>query len=165
MKLFAKLMLAVLVIAMLLPFTILKDDSGKTLMSFSDFEWPDFSRSTLPKVPAVDSIRGSSGNNTIYQWFDSEGNIQFTTDPPPQGIDYQVRQFDPDANVIQSISPPSGETPAASGESGTENSSTPVDLEISPFSPDSVKKLIEDARNVEKLLDERFRGQESAINQ
>ena len=48
MKLFVKLMLALLVLALLLPFTILKDDHGNTLMSFSDFslsdvKMPDFS--------------------------------------------------------------------------------------------------------------------------
>jgi hypothetical protein len=43
MKLFAKTMIAALFIAMLLPFTILKDDSGNTLMSFSEISLPDFS--------------------------------------------------------------------------------------------------------------------------
>ena len=42
MKLFVKLMLAGLVLAFLLPFTLLKDDQGKTLMSFSDFSLARF---------------------------------------------------------------------------------------------------------------------------
>lgn len=169
MKLFAKLMLAVLVLAMLLPFTILKDDSGKTLMSFADFEWPDFSAVSLPKAPVVDSIGDSAGNiggtNTVYKWFDSEGIIQFTTDPPPEGVEFEVRYFDPDVNVIESVEMPSAETPAAKGDEVSEDSSTADDSDFNVYSPDSLKKLFEKAGNVEKLLKERFQSQESAINQ
>ncbi|MGD2173380.1 MAG: hypothetical protein PVI79_00970 [Gammaproteobacteria bacterium] len=169
MKLFAKLMLATLVLAMLLPFTILKDDSGKTLMSFSDFEWPDFSAPSLPKAPIIDSISESAGNtggkNTVYKWFDSEGSIQFTTDPPPEGIEFEVRNFDPDVNVIEPVKPPSGDAPAAKVDDAEEDSATPVDPGFNAYSPDSVKKLFDKARNVEKLLTERFQSQESAINQ
>jgi hypothetical protein len=169
MKLFAKSLLAVLVIAMLLPFTILKDDSGKTLLSFSDFEWPDFSTPRLPKVPMVDSIGDSAdaggSKNKVYRWFDGEGNIQFTTEPPPEGVDFEVRVFDPDVNVIEPVRLPSGEKPAARGETDSETSATPADADFNPYSADSLKKLFDKAKNVEKLLNERFQSQESAINQ
>lgn len=169
MKLFAKLMLAVLVIAMLLPFTILKGDNGKPLLSFSDFAWPDFSAATLPKAPMVDSISDSAGSsggkNTVYRWFDSEGNIQFTTDPPPEGIEFEVRNFDPDVNVIQPVKLQSGETPVVQGDTDPEISSAPVDPGFNPYSADSLKKLFENAKNVEKLLNQRFQSQESATNQ
>jgi hypothetical protein len=169
MKLFGKLMIAVLVIAMLLPFTILKDESGDTLMSFSDIELPDFSAPSLPKGPEVDSItdskRFTGGQDTIYQWHDSEGNIQFTTEPPPEGAEYQVRHFDPDTNVIQSVEVPSREVPV--GEVGVDAEKTveSVAEDKNPYSPENLKKIFEDARNVEKLLDQRFQNQESAINQ
>ena len=166
MKLFAKLMLAVLVLAMLLPFTILKDESGNTWMSFSDFELPGFSGSSLPNAPKVDSITNSTDflhrQDTIYQWHDSEGNIQFTTEPPPEGTEYEVRQFDPDTNVIQSVKLPAGTNPAASI---TEKTVEPAAQDGSPYTPGSLTKMLEDARNVEKLLHQRFQGQESAINQ
>lgn len=169
MKLFAKLMLALLVIGMLLPFTILKDESGNPLMSFSDFELPGLSMPSLPKAPEIDSMTESAdfigGRDTIYQWHDSEGNIQFTTDPPPQGTEYQVRHFDPDANVIKSVDMPISETSAANSGSDAEQNADSADQEINPYSQDGVKKLIEDAKNVEKLLNQRFRSQESAINQ
>ena len=51
MSLFVKLMLAAVVIALLLPFTLLKDDQGKTLMSFSDFSLQDIS---LPDISIPD---------------------------------------------------------------------------------------------------------------
>ena len=169
MKLFGKLMLTVLVLAMLLPFTILKNESGHTLMSFSDFKLPDFSMPSLPNAPGVDSITDSKGliggQDTIYQWYDSEGNIQFTTEPPPEGIEYQVRQFDPDANVIQSVKLPAAEDSSAKAGADAEKTVEPAALDGNPYSPEGVKKLLEDAKNVEKLLQQRFQNQESAINQ
>lgn len=169
MKLFAKLAIAVLVLAMLLPFTILKDENGNTLMSFSDLELPDFSLPSLPKAPKVDSITDSTGlidgQDTIYQWRDSEGYIQFTSELPPPGIEYQVRHFDPDANVIKSVKMPSRDAPALNTGGDSEKTAEADEQDVNPYSEDGIKKLIEDARNVEKLLNQRFQSQESAINQ
>ena len=167
MKLFAKLMLAALIIAMLLPFTLLKKDDGSTWMSFSNFELPDFSTPSLPNVPKVDSITDSAGLGTgeveIYEWIDSEGAIQFSNQPPPAGVEYQVRQFDPNANVIQSVELPAEEAETAAVEA---QESGPGDAQesASPYTPEGVKKLMDDAKNVEKLLNQRFQSQESAIN-
>jgi hypothetical protein len=35
---------------------------------------------------------------------------------------------------------------------------------VNPYSGDSIKKLFEDTRNIEKLLKQRFQNQESALN-
>ena len=167
MKLFAKLLLATLVLAMLLPFTILKKNDGSTMLSFADFKLPNFSAPSLPEVPGVDSIGDSvdvgGGQVTIYEWRDSRGGIQFTNEPPPEGVEYQVRQYDPNANVIQSVkSPTAAPEPEVAENSEPETAGT---LEApSPYSPEGVKKLMDDAKNVEKLLNERFQRQQSAID-
>jgi len=169
MKLFAKLTNAVLTIDTFLPFTILKDESGGTLLSFSDLKLPEFSLPSLPKVPEVDSITDSTdiigGRGTIYQWHDSEGTIQFTTEIPPPGTEYLVRHFNPDANVIESVEVPPREAPAANSGAEAEIAAQPADPDMNPYSEGVVKKLFEDARNIEKLLNQRFQNQESAINQ
>jgi hypothetical protein len=167
MKLFAKLLLAALVVAMLLPFTILRKDDGTTMLSFSDFKLPDFSPPALPELPKVDSITDSVGTSggqvTIYEWRDSEGNIQFTNEPPPQGVEFAIRQFDPNANVIQSVQLPTEEPEPAASE--TQQPQAPGAVEApSPYSPESVKKLMDDAKNVEKLLNQRFQNQQTAID-
>ena len=167
MKLFPKLLLAALVVAILLPFTILKKDDGTTMLSFSDFNLPDFSPPSLPELPKVDSITDSVGMSggqvTIYEWRDSEGDIQFTNEPPPQGVEFEIRQFDPNANVIQSVKlPPAKPEPAASETQQPQESGAPE--APSPYSPESVKKLMDDAKNVEKLLNQRFQNQQSAID-
>jgi len=168
MKLFAKLMLAALVIAMLLPFTLLKKDDGSTMLSFSDFRLPDFSPPALPKLPTTDSITDSigagQGQVAIYEWRDSDGSVQFSNQPPPEGVEYQLRQFDPNANVIQSVKLPSEEATGAAAT--TEIAAGEGEPEApNPYSAEGVKKLMDDAKNIEKLLNQRFQSQESAINQ
>ena len=165
MKLFVKLMLALLVLAVLAPFTLLKDNEGKTLMSFSDLGLPDFSLPDMPSMSATGQSSSSSGSGGVavfYKWYDDRGTVQFTTELPPDGIDYEVKEFDPNTNLIQAVSLPAEETT-------TDVSAVPTarepSLEIgSPYNPEDVKKLIEDAQNIEKKLQQRFEDQNSALN-
>ncbi len=162
MKLFAKFLLTALVLALLLPFTILKDDRGKPLMSFSDFSLPD-----MPSFDGVSKLTppssGIGGKNIFYKWYDAEGNVQFTTEPPADGIEYTVKGYDPDANVIQAVKIPAAETaqdePVATGETADDQPETNV------YDPESIKKLFEDTRNIEKLLNQRHETQKSTLNQ
>jgi hypothetical protein len=172
MKLFAKLMIAVLFIAMMLPFTILKGPDGKTLMSLSDISLPDFSMPKMPKfsqafegsepIPGDDS--DLSGKDLFYQWYDAQGNVQFTTEPPAQGIEYTIKGFDPNTNVIQAVKKPPEQDPMDEADTDEQKSAKSDDFG-NPYSGDSIKKLLDDARNVEKLINQRFKDQESALNQ
>ncbi len=165
MKLFVKLMIAVLVLALLLPFTILKGRDGNTLMSLSDFSLPDFSMPDLPKAPRIDMPGASEeslvGKDLFYKWYDAEGNVQFTTEPPADGIDYTVKGFDPDANVIQAVELPVGEPEADQAADGGSAQSDDIG---NPYSQENIEKLFKDAKNVEKLLNQRLKDQESALN-
>mgnify|MGYP003677621933 FL=1 len=62
MKLFVKLMLAILVIGLLLPFTLLKDENGKTMLNFSDLKLPGFSMPefSMPELPDLGSSMTSA---------------------------------------------------------------------------------------------------------
>jgi len=167
-------MMAIMFIGMLLPFTILKDDDGDTLMSFSDLSLPAFSipKFSMPNLAAFfgnqeitpSSDDDLSGKDVFYQWYDSEGNIQFTSAPPPDGVEYTLKGFDPNANVIQAVKLSPGKeatdesTPAQVKSPGAEDG-------VNPYSGDSIKKLFEDTRNIEKVLSQRLKDQESALNQ
>jgi hypothetical protein len=175
MKLFVKLMVALLFIALMLPFTILKGPDGKTLMSFSDFSLPDMSFD-VPDLPEISSGGGTAtlqagdtipgadsgieGKDIFYQWHDSAGDIQFTTEPPPEGIPYTVKGYDPNTNVIQSVKLPQ-EEPKEVAPKTVDN-----DGEITnPYDQENIKKLIDDAKNIEKMLDQRFKQQDELLNQ
>ena len=169
MSLFVKLMLAAVVIALLLPFTLLKDDQGKTLMSFSSFSLPDISIPDMPDLLSskklVPSNISSDGKDIFYRWNDAQGNVHFTTVPPPDGIEYMVKGYDPNTNVIQAIKiliePDPLESAPNATDSGTDDSTPSVD---SAYNPDKVQKLINDTKNIEKLLNQRYENQNSAIN-
>ena len=177
MKLFAKLMIAALFIAVLLPFTVLKGRDGNTLMSISDIGLPDFSMPDLPSLPGLTSTsevpdpsdfatsdENLSGKDIFYKWYDAEGNVQFTTEPPAEGIEYTVKGFDPNANVIQSVKMPPKEP--VSGETGpTEQKNINPEEIGNPYSQESIKKLFSDAKNIEKMLNQRLQDQQSSINQ
>lgn len=162
MKLFAKLMLAALVIAMALPFTILKDKNGNTLMSFDNLKLPDFSMPDLPDAKKLTS--GSGQKDFFYKWYDADGNVQFTTEPPPEGVDYTVKGYDPDTNLIQAVKAPAEAAPEQPSRDSAKPALDP-DVLDNPYSPENVKKLIDDAKNVQKILNQRYQDQESALNQ
>jgi hypothetical protein len=39
-------------------------------------------------------------HETLYRWTDADGVIQYTDEPPPDDIEYEIVEVDPDANVI-----------------------------------------------------------------
>lgn len=165
MKLFVKLIFAALFIAILLPFTLLKGTDGRPLMSLSDLKIPSIGLpkvvkdAKLPKLPA-----GSSNQDIVYQWHDADGSLHFTSQPPPEGIEYTVKGYDPNTNLIQSVE--LEEEPDASDSE--QNASAPVkgasDIG-NPYSPEKVEKLFNDAKNVEKLLNDRMKQQEAMFGQ
>jgi len=165
MKLFVKLMLALLVLAFLLPFTLLKDDEGNTLMSFSDFSMSNFKLPELSRGKELIPAKSGSGDmDTFYKWYDPKGNVQFTSEPPPDGVAYTVKQFDPDTNVIQAVHAPveTSAEPAPAMAAAGENSPA---LNLNPYDSKGIEKLFEDTRNIEKLLNQRTQAHNDIINQ
>lgn len=169
MKLFAKIMLAVFVLALLLPFSILKDESGRPLMSLSKFKLPDISMPDvslpdMPSLPANDAPvvaddSDLSGKDVFYKWQDADGRPHFTTEPPPEGVEYTLKGYDPDTNVIRSVEPipdPAAEEPEASAQQGDRD---PGEIG-NPYSKESIEKLFDDAKNIEKILNERLQSLE-----
>ena len=167
MKMFYKVLFALVVLAILVPFAVLKNDAGKPLMSLSSFSLPDFSLPEAPlpemrslsssKVPVEADDSDLSGKDVFYKWRDAEGNLHFTSEPPPEGVEYTLKGYDPDANVIQSVEPESvvieAETEAATQASA--QTREPGDIG-NPYSQESIEKLFKDAKNIEKMLNERL---------
>lgn len=177
MNLFIKLLIAILVISLLLPFTFLKDKHGNPMLSVRDLNFPsvtlpelsmpDFLSSGRPKIPV--GVRGSDGElldgkDMIYKWTDADGDVQFSNSQPPEGVVYTLKGYDPNLNVIQAV-----ETQAAGSEevSGSESKKkiTSVKDIGSPYSVERIEKLFEDANNIEKLLNQRLNNQAAEIGQ
>ena len=166
MKLFGKLFIAVLIIGILLPFTILKGSDGKPLMSVSDLKLPKLSTPDLPKLPDLGGKNDSASvndNNVIYKWTDAEGRVQFSSSPPPEGIEFTAKGYDPNTNLIQAVKIPTEEVELKSEETGSGKDVTSLDDISDVYSPEKIEKLFNDAKNIEKLLNDRLKNQSAQI--
>ena len=165
MKLFGKLLIAVLIIGALLPFTLLKGKDGKPLMNFGNLTLPDISMPEFSNMGTGQGSASADGKDLVYKWVDSEGNLQFSTSPPADGIEYTVKGYDPNTNLIQAVEVPAKATEDASKEPESKKRVTSADDIGNAYSPEKIEKLFEDAKNVEKLLNERFKNQEAIVGQ
>ena len=75
-----------------------------------------------------------------------------------------MKGFDPDTNVIQAVEIPVNET-VADDPKPEQNKNGPSESTDNPYSPEKIKKLFEDTKNLEALLNQRAQDQDSAINQ
>lgn len=156
MKFFAKLMLAVLLIAIALPFTLLKGKDGAPLMSIDKVKMPELA---MPEMPDLDfSLPGNKPEpDTVYKWQDAQGIWQFSSTPPPQGTGYTVQTYDPNANQIQAVEASKGITTPAQQK----NQETPKPTDV--YSPGGVKQLIENAQQLQQTLNERNQQQQQLL--
>ncbi len=162
MNLFGKLLITALVLAVLLPFTVLKGKDGKPLMSISNIKAPEISLPSLPdKIKNEGGNSASTSNDIIYKWRDEKGELHFSSTPPPEGIEFTAKGYDPNANLIQSVKVIT-ESPKQLRRENTQVQK-PSDIG-SPYSPAKVEKLYNDAQNIQKLLNDRQKKQDALLN-
>ena len=164
MKLILMLSGAALVIAAVLSFTILKGEDGKTLLSFSDFKIPeidlaDFSLMNLPESWWTTSSELPGAEITIYKWTDIEGNLQFSNSPPPEGIEYTVKKYNPNENVIPAVSTDSSDAGQLLNKSSQDGDFSDI------FSPGVIEKLFKDANNVDQPQIDRKNNLDAVLGQ
>ena len=155
---------AALVIAVSLSFTILKGDDGKTLLSFPDFEMPeidlaDFSLMSLPESWRSSSSELPRAESTIYKWTDIDGNLQFSNSPPPEGIEYTAKKYDPNENVIPAVSTDSNDAGQLLNKSNQDGDFGGI------FSPGVIEKMFEDANNVHQSQTKRKNNLDAVLGQ
>lgn len=140
---------------------------------FSDFKLPTLSsfKFKKPNLNISNPFDGSltSGSNHAYKWTDIHGTVHYSSEPPPE-IDsieklteatamntLQRINVDPNINLIR------GETSTQEKEIQVEKS---IQAESTPhlYSPGGAKKLMEDAKNIEKLLNDRHLKQQEIID-
>lgn len=152
MRLMIKLLLTLLVLALVLPFTPLTP-GGRPLLSLGDLHWPDLK---APPLPDLKPPLASGGKQTFYRWRDGAGNLHFS-DRPPEGspANLETVEVDPDANLIQGIQPPPPQPPTQR----TASDETPP----SPYSPGQIKKLFDEANRIKALAAQRGQQMEEVM--
>jgi len=116
--------------------------------------------SSTPKVKGVTSLGNAVTDKdvTVYQWTDEKG-VKHFSNTEPQGKNVERLHLRSDANLIQAIKAPekkkASRPKVTSIGSGMSN----------PYTPGGAKKLMNDAQNVQEVLNQRFEMQKKALNQ
>ena len=169
MKIFLKLLMALVVLAVAAPF-YLKDKNGAPLMALNDLKMPNLSTPPMPdniKHAASGIISNSEtfssaatdtspaeGKVKVHKWKDEEGVWHFSSvDSSKQGTSSQVIFIDPGKNNF--TSPPSRQQPEQaekkiSTTAAAENVTPNILLPLTHG-----KSTIEQAKQVQELLEQR----------
>lgn len=115
-------------------------------LPFSTESLPSFSSPSLPTF--------AEGKTTAYKWTDANGVVHYSSEPPPNPADAAVKmEVDPNVNLIQGIK----EEPTIAGETDTPQG---PDFSGNIYSPEKVKKLVDDAKAVQQQMNERTKSLE-----
>ncbi len=119
-----------------------------------------FSGSSAPAPKGVSGIGNAVTDKevTVYQWVDEKGGKHFSNTPPPN---QQVKALHlrPDTNLVKAVEAPAEKKPSRPKV-------TSIGSKLSnPYTPGGAKKLMDDAKNVQELLNQRFEKQQELINQ
>jgi len=168
MGLIVKFFSFVLVLGVAGLFFINKPD-GNPWLSMDDLT-PNISsikRSVSDAIP--DQLVGGSDGNfldekvSVYKWRDAEGNWQFS-DTPPKNINAQQILVGTDVNRDLAPLPPSPSTPAEQPKNGKALLIKDSGFSPTTISPDKVSKLVDDAKGVQGLMDDRQKQLDTALD-
>lgn len=127
------------------------DDIKVPKLGVPKLEVPVLSNLSVPSLPAQ--------KETAYKWTDENGVVHYSTEPPEnQQAAVKKLEVDPNQNVIQSV-----EIAEAKNQQTTAETAQNPTIQ-SPYSAGAAKKLIEDAKNVQNLLNERYEKQKRIID-
>ncbi len=145
---------------------VLKKPDGTPILSANDF-LPDITsivtdakRLISDAKEAASSVGDDTESNakataqtqpSIYRWKDSNGQWQFS-DTPPANQTAEAMNVSGNLNkdLVATYEPPT--EPTIENDVTTTSTAGPIPMTVSP---DKVSKLIEDADNIQKLMDDR----------
>jgi len=130
-----------------------KIDPLSMLDSGGNAAMPDFEK-LKARTPKNLSNAVTDETVQVYKWRDKNGVMQFSNIPPADGSSAEQVVLQPNHNVVPAVKIPERETVAAEVSSETPN----------PYSIKGMKKVMEDAKGVEQLLQDRHEQQQKMLN-
>ena len=121
--------------------------------SASDDEIEDLQEKAPKNVQAVVTDKKIE----IYKWVDEYGVMQFSSTPPFEVDKFEKMVLSPDTNIMDAIKIPEKEEEA-------EVRSQVYSLG-NPYSPDGMKKMIDDSENIKETLNQRQAEQEGLLEE
>lgn len=172
MKLYVKFLALLLVLALAGPFFLKKPD-GTPWMNLDDVlptrvsiegHWAKLTNSLSQVTNMAGRELGNEqiGKTQVYRWRAADGSLRYS-DTPPAVIDGDEHKgvetlfVDPNRNLIQGL-PEAPVAPESTEEPAAESSAVPMPMTVSP---EQAKNLMDDARNIQTLIDERSQALEN----
>lgn len=170
MRLFLTLLVLVLVVAVAAPY-VLKRPDGQPWMDASELSADiqvngSYDKAKLELYRWWHGVRkdvfgkSESGKTRAYRWQDSEGNWHLSDTPNTAGASEEL-WVDPNANLMQSIPV---EEVSSDSKSTTQGDAKSVPLPMT-VSPGQAQKLMQDAQQIQDLVDKRYQQLENADTQ
>jgi hypothetical protein len=150
--------------AMIVPF-FMKNNAGKPMFSMPEAK--DFIPSSLTPDKAAQAIPSLPSNSqTFYKWQDESGTWHYGDTPPTNGPTFSTINVDSNTNIIQSVSVALKPAPTDSVNTKTPNTTNTSDTPLSNvLSLDRAINVLNDAQNVQGLIDNHSAQLEAATNQ
>jgi len=90
----------------------------------------------------------------VYKWRDEHGVMQFSSTPPATAGHAEQVVLDPNSNLVMAVKVPKKEPPEEVAKTESPN----------PYSIKGMKKVMDDARGVESILQKRHEEQQKMMN-
>lgn len=100
----------------------------------------------------------SGGKQTVYKWVDENGVTQYSAEAPAADQQVKTLELDPNMNIVQAVQMPEDEKEEEPSKPEFSMPTGPI------YSPESIKKLVDDAKNIENLLQERMDRQDKILS-
>lgn len=122
----------------------------------ADINLGDMDAIVPEKISGAMSNAVSGEKVQVYKWRDKDGVIQFGSQPPLSVNNAEHLELNTSTNVVKAIKVP---------EKKSEITQAEVKTDIkSPYSIKGMKKVMDDAKGVEKLLQDRHEAQQKMLN-
>ncbi len=95
------------------------------------------------------------GNERAYKWTDENGVVHYSSEAPDH-LDSETMDVNPNTNIIQGITAPE-ETETASTAPASAQPQMP---QGNIYNPETIRKLIDDAKSVQGTLNDRYKALE-----
>ncbi|MBV1931030.1 MAG: DUF4124 domain-containing protein [Porticoccaceae bacterium] len=131
-------------------------------VAISNTHLPDIS---LPNNLLPDAIPMPGKKTLVYKWKDAAGVWNFSIEKP-DGFATEVIELAPDRNVVQAVvlpQPAETDSKEESGSNGGAGFMKDNQKVLFPYSPGQVRQLIEDAKGVQKQVDDRYKRLEETV--
>lgn len=142
----------------------------------AQYQWRDAKGvmhvTNTPPPPGAQAVKGGlisrdnvgKGGKRYYKWTDQKGAVQITDQAPPEGTAYELvdKPGGPAVTAAKPAAQPANRAPATSAVGTLQQGKTPSIKDV--YSPEGIKNAMQQAQDVQKLLNERKAAQDAALN-